>query len=105
MHTATAEEPAGTVLTSSNFTASIDFSALADQVLVYRGSITNPTFLCALDNSRGYQSQYCPGSVGGWHQDSCAVSWSKTFFSDLPSGLTDGVNAPAWLHKDSWAYA
>eukprot|EP00966_Prymnesium_polylepis_P221839 5132309-Prymnesium_polylepis.1 len=51
VHTANDDEPAGTVLTASNFSALLDFYDVADQVLVYQGSQVDPAFLCALDNS------------------------------------------------------
>eukprot|EP00966_Prymnesium_polylepis_P299789 6927680-Prymnesium_polylepis.2 len=66
-HVAIADEPAGTVLTMADFDNTLDLGNMADLLLVYQGTSTNPTFLCALDNSGGYVSFSSSGSVGGWH--------------------------------------
>ena len=51
-----------------------------DQILVYTGSITNPTFLFAL-NAEG---------AGVWQPDA-----TNSNNSAIPQGLTNGVNAVA----------
>ena len=51
MYTAQSDLAAGTVLTESDF-GSLKLSNTADQILVYTGSKTSPTFLSALDNSK-----------------------------------------------------
>ena len=104
-HTAATDEAAGTVLTVSDFDGTLSLSSASDQLLVYQGTQASPTFVCALDNSGRYANPMCAGSVGGWHQASCSVSSVMQFYSALPAGLTAGVNALAWAHKDNWAYA
>ena len=52
-YTAQSDLAAGTVLTESDF-GSLQLSNSADQILVYTGSKTSPTFLSALDNSKGH---------------------------------------------------
>ena len=52
-YTAQSDLAAGTVLTESDFGV-LKLSNSADQILVYTGSKTSPTFLSALDNSKGY---------------------------------------------------
>ena len=115
-HTASAEEPAGTVLRHDptawlgtvDFVGSISLNAGSDQLIVYRGTMDNPTFLCALDTSGGYTPSRCPGSPGGWHQSFCDTSRTPDLnlrFSALPPGLTEGVNALSWQHRDNFAYA
>ena len=52
-YTAQSDLAAGTVLTESDF-GSLKLSNTADQILVYTGSKTSPTFLSALDNSKGH---------------------------------------------------
>eukprot|EP00966_Prymnesium_polylepis_P320530 7376913-Prymnesium_polylepis.1 len=103
-HVATADEQAGTVLTMADFDNTLDLGDHADQLLVYQGTSTNPMFLCALDNAGGHTSWTCTGSVGGWHQDSCPADrpWTHEYFSALPPGLTDGVDALAWPQGDNY---
>eukprot|EP00966_Prymnesium_polylepis_P264475 6110045-Prymnesium_polylepis.1 len=116
MHTATAEEQASTVLTMSNFSATINNQRIqlrdthADQVIVYGGEQASPSYLCALDNSVGMAVSECPGSNGVWHQAHCSYSdtnsgrtWS-VHYSDLPAGLSDGIDALSWPFKRFWAY-
>ena len=76
----------------------------ADQLLVYQGTKANPTFICALDNSGGYTHAWCTGSSGGWHRSSCTALIYQVYYSALPPGLTDGVDALAWTHRKFWAY-
>ena len=76
----------------------------ADQLLIYQGTKANPTFICALDNSGGHTQTQCPGSSGGWHQSSCSGDLYETYYSALPPGLTDGINALAWTHRWYWSY-
>ena len=64
-------------------------SSSGDQILAYTGSITNPTFLFAL-NSDG---------AGVWQPDATNANNSA-----LPQGLTDGVNAPALNEADNGFY-
>ena len=64
-------------------------SSSGDQILAYTGSITNPTFLFAL-NSDG---------AGVWQTDATNASSSA-----LPQGLTDGVNALALNEVDNGFY-
>ena len=54
-HTASADEPAGTVLTASDFSAPLLLDPLdGDQLIVYQGSKDSPTFVCAFDNSKNF---------------------------------------------------
>ena len=103
-HTAVTDEYPGTVLTAANFSSPLDFQFLADQILVYRGEQEQPTFICALDNSRGYATPYCSGSSGGWHQASCYADYYWRHYSAVPEGLSEGINALAWRHANNWAY-
>ena len=64
-------------------------SSSGDQILAYTGSITNPTFLFAL-NSDG---------AGVWQSDA-----TNSNNSALPQGLTDGVNALALNEVDNGFY-
>ncbi|KAL1515912.1 hypothetical protein AB1Y20_002526 [Prymnesium parvum] len=105
-HVASVEEPAGTVLLGDDFNGLLSISSSADQLIVYRGSQVNPTFICALDNSGGFAALGCPGSFGGWHQSNCGDDTAMfTFYSALPAGLTIGVNAIELPHRSNWAYA
>eukprot|EP00966_Prymnesium_polylepis_P133173 3077916-Prymnesium_polylepis.1 len=114
MHTAAAEEAAGTVLTLQDFTyqgqsAQIlgsyhDFLLTADQLIVYRGSQASPTFLCALDYSTGANMPLCPGNPGGW-QVNIASPCEGQGVSALPPGLTRGVDALEWGNAANWGYA
>ena len=73
--TATEFLPAGTVLQASQFVLAnhnLDFGASADQLLVYQGSRDDPTFICAMDNTKGYQAVYCENEASqGWHREEC----------------------------------
>jgi len=70
---------AGTADTRFSVSGSLGFSGSGDQVIVYQGDATSPTFIfAAQSNSTAWQT----GSTG-------------TTNSDLPTGLTDGVNAVA----------
>eukprot|EP00966_Prymnesium_polylepis_P320740 7377112-Prymnesium_polylepis.1 len=106
-HTARTEHPAGTVLAMADFSGSLYFSAVSDQLIVYQGSKSRPTFLCAFDNSGGVTTSDCPGSTGGWHQAICSTDNSRGFqlYSSLPPGLSAGADALAWTHRDYWTYA
>eukprot|EP00966_Prymnesium_polylepis_P088607 2050492-Prymnesium_polylepis.3 len=108
-HTAVVDEPAGTVLTIADFSGTLQLHTLSDQLLVYQGAKSSPTFLCALDNSGGFTRANCydssgEDSSGGWHQASCQDQDDLKYYSALPPDLTDGVNALAWPHRDNWAY-
>lgn len=73
--TATDFIPAGTVLSASDFVLAhhkFDFGNSADQLLVYQGSREDPTFICALDNTKGYAAYYCENKASpGWHHEDC----------------------------------
>ena len=71
-------ETAGTVLTVSGMSLSSS-SYTDDNILVYTGSTSSPTFICAL----AYKT-------GG--------------FSTVPPGLTEGVDAIELAHYDNMAY-
>lgn len=103
-HTASQEEPAGTVLTQADFPGAdlTTFDAMSDQILVYRGSApttsgyeapngADPTFLCALDLSAGYSTPSCdfPSSKHpsvGWLEapPHCNSKEDYKFWSNLP---------------------
>eukprot|EP00966_Prymnesium_polylepis_P320741 7377112-Prymnesium_polylepis.2 len=109
-HTATSNEAAGTVLRMPDFAGRLQIQRdHGDQVIVYQGRKSNPTFICALDNSGGYTNQHCPASTGGWHQANCDAhtqgEQGRTYYSALPTGLSNGVDALAWTHTENWAYA
>ena len=102
VHTASDDEPPGRVLTQANFSGGpLDLSTYGDQLLVYQGTEANPVFLCAFDWS-GYAWQ-----TSDW-------SYSGTYKSGLPRGLTSGVDAlnpvsQGWIsgystEHDNWAY-
>ena len=75
-YTPTSAVPTGTVLTSTEF-GSLNLPAAGDQVLVYTGDVTSPTFICALND-----------------QDSAwATTGDQLTRSYLPPGLVDGVTA------------
>eukprot|EP00964_Phaeocystis_antarctica_P162793 scaffold137783_cov178-Phaeocystis_antarctica.AAC.1 len=56
VHTASDDEPPGRVLTQADFSGGTLSLDGRDQLLVYQGSLRNPTFLCAFDWS-GYDWQ------------------------------------------------
>jgi hypothetical protein len=60
-----------------------------DQVIVYQGTLSNPTPIFAFD------------TTGGW-EDCSAVTDSYT--SAIPAGLDDGVSAVSFDHSDSFWY-
>ena len=106
-YTATTTRPAGTVLTSDDFGV-LGLSTSSDQLLVYRGPMTDPEFLCALDNSGGRSVSACPGSIGGaigsgWRTSSCSNSYWSGMFSDMPLGLSWPA-ALNFSHQDNWGY-
>eukprot|EP00966_Prymnesium_polylepis_P228357 5285232-Prymnesium_polylepis.1 len=78
----------------SDFDETLYLGSGADQLLVYRGLQTSPTFLCALDNSAGFTGGYatakCSGSTGGWGQAVCETAYYLMYYSALPPGLTEG---------------
>ena len=82
----------------------LDFAFEADQLIVYQGSRRNPQFICALDNSGGFSTSQCPGSRGGWHRPSCNQRSAMRYYSELPTGLTEDVDALSWPHARNWAY-
>eukprot|EP00966_Prymnesium_polylepis_P242722 5613186-Prymnesium_polylepis.1 len=126
MHTANTYEPAGTVLTLQDFDTQPVSSEIffpvsflgniqmplnqnADQLIVYSGSASHPTFLCALDfslyanvNVGGCSgTNSAAGYFGGWTTDTiCAFSGTSV----LPPGLTRGVDALEWENHVSWGY-
>eukprot|EP00966_Prymnesium_polylepis_P231082 5347299-Prymnesium_polylepis.1 len=69
--------------------------------------MANPTFLCALDWSRGASDSRseCAGTEPpspGWHQTTCIAS---TDYSALPTGLTEDVDALQFdSDMDTYAY-
>ena len=83
-YTAQSDLAAGTVLTESDF-GSLQLSNSADQILVYTGSKTSPTFLSALDNSKGYSAYQCDEDQSkGFQPVTCSSDIRYTFFSELP---------------------
>ena len=97
VHTASDDEPPGTVLTQANFSGGALNLGTRDQLLIYQGAEDSPTFLCALDYS-GYD----------WR----TTDWSSsTYYSGLPRGLTSGrgalsTKALGWSssYYYNWAY-
>ena len=49
VHTAVDDEPPGTVLTHTDFSGTLLHLNSQDQLLVYQGAQSDPTFLCAFD--------------------------------------------------------
>ena len=97
MHTASDDEAPGTVLTQANFSGGALSLDSSDQLLIYQGAESNPTFLCAFDWS-GYD----------WMITDSSVSSSN---SGLPRGLTSGVDALntmtlgwSYSYYSNWAY-
>ena len=80
VHTASDDEPPGTVLTQADFGGGALTLGNLDQLLIYQGADDNPTFLCAFDWS-GYDWKTTDSSASGFR------------FSGLPRGLTSGVDA------------
>eukprot|EP00966_Prymnesium_polylepis_P190679 4419211-Prymnesium_polylepis.1 len=108
VHIAPADEPAGTVLQKQDFSQPSGQAQLesVDQLLVYQGAEQNPTFLCALDYSNystGDQRRECGSRHGGWHLSDCTDGYNS-LFSELPPGLTDGINALTWQGAAYWVY-
>lgn len=60
-----------------------------DQIIVYQGTLSNPTPIFAFDTN------------GGWETDCSAVT---SYTSTLPDGLEDGVSAVSFDHSDSFWY-
>jgi len=96
VHTAVEEEPPGTVLTQSDFSGGSLNLQYRDQLLVYQGAESDPTFLCAFDWSRN-----------DWQ----TTDFNSRYYSGLPSGLTSGVDALntkslGWSSSShyNWAY-
>ena len=128
VHTATTDEPAGTVLRRADFSAGVSsFDSKPDQLLVYQGTQPttsgydapnggDPTFLCALDLSAGYSTTQCsaPYPSTGWASAISCDEYYKEYYavwSGLPQGLTNGVDAttfaPNWDSygvDSNWAY-
>lgn len=71
-----------------------------DQLLVYQNSKDAPTFVCAIDTSRGinlgsnrfFNFHGC-SDASGWHESSCDSSSTKPYYSALPMGLVKNVDA------------
>lgn len=61
-----------------------------DQLIVYQGTLDEPTPIFAFD------------STGGWETDCSAVTDSYT--SVVPDGLVDGISAVSFDHSDSFWY-
>ena len=89
-YTATSTLAAGTVFypTLSSNTYLTDSG---DQVLVYRGDDSSPTFIYAMNSE---------GSSGTWQSDA-----TNTRTSALPTGLTNGTNAIAFPEVDNGYYS
>jgi len=91
-HTPTSNLPAGTVLTLSDFETSVSgsvaLSVSGDQVVMFTGSTSSPTFICALSTSGSWQS-----------------TADSSTSSALPLGLTDGEHAIALTHYDNYVYS
>ena len=88
-YTAQSDLAAGTVLTESDFGV-LKLSNSADQILVYTGSKTSPTFLSALDNSKGYSAYQCDeDQTIGFQAVTCSSDISYTYFSELPPVRTN----------------
>eukprot|EP00966_Prymnesium_polylepis_P176738 4092591-Prymnesium_polylepis.1 len=106
-YTASANTLAGAVLSRADFagTSAFQLNFEGDQLIVYQGTKINPTFLCALDYAGGHTTPNCPGSVGGWHQAACNSELSTQFYSALPAGLADGVDALAFPKYRFLSYA
>ena len=99
VHTASDDEPPGTVLTQADFSGGAPSLGSRDQLLIYQGAENNPTFLCAFDWS-GYD----------WKTTDSSVSSSDSY-SGLPRGLTSGVDALntktlgwSYSYYYNWAY-
>ena len=97
VHTASDDEPPGTVLTQADFSGGALSLDGSDQLLIYQGAESNPTFLCAFD-----------WSGDDWMITDSSVSSSN---SGLPRGLTSGVDALntmtlGWSYSsyNNWAY-
>ena len=102
VHTASDDEPPGTVLTQADFSGGALSLGSRDQLLIYQGAEDNPTFLCAFDWS-GYDWKTTDSSVSS--------SYSGDSYSGLPRGLTSGVDALntrtlGWSssYNYNWAY-
>ena len=98
VHTASDDEPPGTVLTQADFSGGALSLGFRDQLLIYQGADDNPTFLCAFD-----------WSGSDWKTADHAAS--ALWLSGLPRGLTSGVDALntrtlGWASSNyyNWAY-
>ena len=98
VHTASDDEPPGTVLTQADFSGGTLSLGTRDQLLIYQGADDNPTFLCAFDWS-GYDWVWSDSSVNSHYK------------SSIPRGLTSGVGALntkslGWSSSNyyNWAY-
>ena len=88
-YTAQSDLATGTVLTESDFGA-LRLSNTADQIIVYTGSRTSPTFLSALDNSKGYSSYQCDeDQTIGFQAVTCSSDIGYTHFGELPPVRTN----------------
>jgi hypothetical protein len=72
---------------------------------IFSGSLTNPTFLCSFDGTKGAPgSSECPPDAGSsWRKTEC-VSSRNNYFTALPPGLTAGVDAISLEPKPGWTY-
>ena len=102
VHTASDDEAPGTVLTQADFSGGALSLGSSDQLLIYQGEESNPTFLCAFDWS-GYDWKTTDSSVSS--------SYSGETYSGLPRGLTSGVDALntktlgwSYSYYNNWAY-
>ena len=95
VHTASDDEPPGTVLTQADFSGGALSLDSSDQLLIYQGAESNPTFLCAFDWS-GYDWKTTDSSVSS--------SYSGSSYSGLPRGLTSGVDALNTMTL-GWSYS
>ena len=93
-YTASTTQPAGVVLTSGQFSSTLDFMSggvlpqvLPEQILVYMGSKSSPVFLCALDLNEGAYSPACtPTSPADWTIPTCAYQSDYMQWTNLPTG-------------------
>ena len=84
VHTAVDDEPPGTVLTHTDFSGGPLNLNSQDQLLVYQGAQSDPTFLCAFDWS-------------GYHWKT--TDWS---YSDYHSGLPRGTHKVKKCTTSMW---
>jgi hypothetical protein len=79
---------AGTII--SEETSGVNFPDSGEQIIVFQGSVTSPTLIYALNSE---------GSTGVWQSNATSSNTSA-----LPTGLTNGENAMAFIEKDNGKY-